>query len=552
MMRAANSSIVTNNEGIISGPLQNITLDSRGLGCAVFDVMLEGSDQLAQVDAVTGEKETYESLLKRCIRTAIKMRSKGVTPDHRITICSYNNLHNSVSYIASLFVGAKITCLDPELNPRDTALLLNQIRPKMIFAGPEAIELLETSITECGITTEIIIFGKSSVYEEFSTFLVPSPEETNFIPYRPLNLNETVGIAYSSGTTGSPKGACISHKAILSQIHYNWVNAACCPILEIFNTLMTFISLHWIPTVTIFLACVFSSKCRVIYPKFDIDTFWDVIEKTQVEFILLNPNDIQKLCIKGRPEKVNIPHLVQIITTGGPVTKEQILEMRHMFPGVYIINLYGSSEAGGYSMSFRPLAYEEERRLLLQKPDSCGRPREGVCCKVIDSETGEILGPHQKGELRIKTDFQMSGYYNIDSSRCWDSNDWLKTGEISYYDEDYCFFIVDRMKDMLKFRSWYLAPAKIEGILLSHPAVDAVVVVGLPHPQDGEHPVAAVVLRSHVIGTVASEDIQNYVDQRVEDHYKLRGGVRFVDYIPVTSSGKNRRAAVRDLLLRDE
>ncbi|KAF2895839.1 hypothetical protein ILUMI_10335 [Ignelater luminosus] len=552
MIRAGINSIVTNNEGIISGPIQNLMLDSRGLGFAIFDTMLEGRDSLAQVDAITGEEETYKSLLKRCIRTAIKMRSKGVTPDHRITICSYNNLHNSVPYIASVFVGAKLTCLDPEFNSRDTALLLSQIRPKMIFAGPEAIELLENSIRESAITTEIIIFGKSAVYEEFSTFLVPSPEEINFVPYRPLNLNETVAIAYSSGTTGSPKGACISHKAILSQVHYKWVSAASCPVPEFFNTQMTFISFHWTPTVTIFLACVFSRKCRVIYPKFDIDTFWDVIEKTQVEFILLTPNDLQKLCRRGRREKVNIPHLVQIITTGGPVTKEQILEMKHMFSEVCILNVYGSSEAGGYSMSFRPLVYEEERRLLLQKPDSCGRPREGVSCKVVDNETGEILGPHQKGELRIKSDFQMSGYFNMDSSRCWDADGWLKTGEISYYDEDCCFFIVDRMRDMLKFRSWYLAPAKIEGILLSHPAVDAVVVVGLPHAQDGEHPIAAVVLRSHAVGTVTPEDIQNYVDQRVEDHYRLRGGVRFVDYIPVTSSGKNRRAAVKDLLLKHE
>ncbi|KAF2890596.1 hypothetical protein ILUMI_15577, partial [Ignelater luminosus] len=305
---------------------------------------------------------------------------------------------------------------------------------------------------------------------------------------------------------------------------------------------MTFISLYWISTVGLFLNCVFFKNCRVIYPKFDIDAFWDVIEKSRVKFILLTPNDVRKLCTRGRPEKVKIPHLVQIITTGGPVTKEQILEMRQMFPGVCIMSVYGITEAGGYCMSFKPNAYPDERRLLLEKPESCGKPKEGVSCKVVDSETGEILGPHQKGELRIKTDFQMSGYYNMDSSTCWDADGWLKTGEVSYYDEDNCFFIVDRLKDMLKFRSWYLAPAKIEGILLAHPAVDVAVVVGLPHPEDGEHPVAVVVLKAHAVETITGEDIQDYVERRVEDHYKLRGGVRIVDYIPVTSSGKNRRA----------
>lgn len=85
----------------------------------------------------------------------------------------------------------------------------------------------------------------------------------------------------------------------------------------------------------------------------------------------------------GRPEKVNVSYLQQVIITGCIVSKEQILEMRHMFPGIDIINMYGTCEAGGYCMSFRPHIYLEEKRLLQKKPDSCGRPRQGVSCKVL-------------------------------------------------------------------------------------------------------------------------------------------------------------------------
>lgn len=160
------------------------------------------------------------------------------------------------------------------------------------------------------------------------------------------------------------------------------------------------------------------------------------------------------------------------------------------------------------------------------------------------------LGPNKRGELRIKSIFNMRGYYNQDSHNIWDHEGFIKTGDIGYYDEDYCFYIVDRKKAMLKYKSWHVVPAKLEGILLGHPAVEAAVVFGLPHEEDGDHPMGVVVLKGNSRGKISENEIEEYVAQKVGEMQRLRAGVKFVDDIPLTPSGKYKRTHMRDLVLQ--
>lgn len=140
----------------------------------------------------------------------------------------------------------------------------------------------------------------------------------------------------------------------------------------------------------------------------------------------------------------------------------------------------------------------------------------------------------------------MKGYYNLDSSGVYDEDGYVKTGDIVYYDEEFCFFVVDCIKEMLKYRSWHVAPATLEEILLTHPVVKAAVVVGVPDKEDGEHPMACVILKPGA-KRVLGEEIRRYVDERVDDRKKLRGGVVFVKSFPTTPSGKISRRFLKDL-----
>lgn len=130
----------------------------------------------------------------------------------------------------------------------------------------------------------------------------------------------------------------------------------------------------------------------------------------------------------------------------------------------------------------------------------------------------------------------------------WDTNGWLKTGDIAYFDEDGYFYIVDRIKEMLKFQSFHVTPAAIEGILLGHPSIAGAVVIGIPHIEDGDHPAAAIVLKNPK-DNITPAEIVKFVEERADDRQRLRGGVRIIPKLPITATGKIRRSDVKKLFL---
>lgn len=192
----------------------------------------------------------------------------------------------------------------------------------------------------------------------------------------------------------------------------------------------------------------------------------------------------------------------------------------------------------------------DDRRFMEIKPACCGRPMLGMDYKIIDVESGKTLGPNAEGELRVKGKYLMNGYYNMDSVSAFDEDGFLITGDVLYYDEEFCFYMVDRIKEMLKFKGWHVPPQVIENVLLNHPAVSAAVVIGIPHKIDGEHPMACVILKKNF--KVTEEDLTVYVNERVDDRKKLRGGVRFVDSFPRTSTGKVNRRLLKKMYVQME
>lgn len=171
---------------------------------------------------------------------------------------------------------------------------------------------------------------------------------------------------------------------------------------------------------------------------------------------------------------------------------------------------------------------------------------------MVDLENEEeVDGPYKKGELRIKSALQMNGYYNKNSSETWDSDGWLKTGDVAYYDEDECIYIVDRIKELLKYQSWHVPPALIESVLLSHPDVHFAIVIGIPHVEDGDHPMGVVILNEGSTD-ISENELVEYVNAKVDDRQKLRAGVKFVKEFPHTPTGKVKRKELKELILAGE
>ncbi|GLV33980.1 uncharacterized protein CBL_11137 [Carabus blaptoides fortunei] len=514
--------------------------DPRGMGVVFFEKMQEYCDNVAQIDPETGDQLTHGEVLLRSVRVAQELQNRGVTTDDVVVLCTYNHMDSCLPFLASLYLGVCVSSLDPTLSTSDSTYLLKLVAPKFVFCGVESEQMMETCLAEAGINNaQIIVFGGTDRNVPFEEFLRSSGSEEEFEPKPVADIFDTAVIFFSSGTTGLPKGICTTHYGLLAQNAYLGfhVDARVC---------LYFTSLYWISGVMLLTMTILFGGTRVVCRKFDETKTMADVEKYKVTLIFLAPTYTYKLTQDPNSCKYDTSSLACVIVGGGPVGAEQMNKLRRLLPHSVVNNMFGMTEAAGLVTMFNQVT---ELDLLRAKPTSSGRPVPGICYKIVDPETEKVLGPNQRGELRVKSKCFMNGYQNKpeEYKNAWDSDGYLHTGDIAYYDEDYCFYIVDRIKDLLKYQSWHVVPAEIESIILTHPDVKAAVVVGLPDEVDGDLPLGVIVLKPDV--TVTEEDILEFVNERVSDRKKLRGGVKFVESIPLTPSGKLRRRDVRDWVI---
>lgn len=268
----------------------------------------------------------------------------------------------------------------------------------------------------------------------------------------------------------------------------------------------------------------------------------------------------------GRPDGIDTSNLRDVFVGGGPASAQLMTDVKKLLPGTNVSLGFGMTEICSIGLIFRPNV-SNQVLLSLKKPNSSGMAVQGLSLKVnfqpstyssyfnpfqiVDIETEKVLGPNQLGELRIKGKYLMNGYFNMDSSDAFDSEGYIKSGDLAYYDEDRCFFVMDRIKEMFKYHLWHIAPAVIEAILLTHPAVAKGVVIGIPNEEDVNHAMGVVVLKSDC-KHVNPDDIRDYVDRIVDDRKKLRAGVKIVSDIPVTPSGKPQRRILKNMILNGD
>ncbi|GJQ74535.1 hypothetical protein Trydic_g21400 [Trypoxylus dichotomus] len=244
----------------------------------------------------------------------------------------------------------------------------------------------------------------------------------------------------------------------------------------------------------------------------------------------------------GNPQKVETPYLRVVIVAGGKASVENMTALSKIFLNhVQVICPYGQSEFFGGLLSF-------DLELFAKNPATAGKPIEGFWYKVVDPDTNRICGPNEQGELLIKSKFCMSGYYKQDSSHRFDSDGFLKTGDVVYYDEEHCFYIVERLGERLKYKSQWISPAYLESILYEHPAVKVACVIGVVS-DDGDVATGIVVKETDV----TEKELVKHVNDRVDDIKKLRGGIIFVDesLVAYTASGKVRRFLLRKRVLEE-
>ncbi|KAI9113238.1 hypothetical protein K1719_015763 [Acacia pycnantha] len=486
--------------------------------------------KLAFIDAATGRYFTFPQLWRAVDAVATSLSDLGVRKGHVVLLLSPNSIYFPVVCLAVMSLGAIITTTNPLNTSREIAKQISDSKPSLAFtirpllpkitaASNLPIVLMEedsnTPFTEPKIVTTL---GKMMKTE-------PRASQVRDRVYQ----DDTATLLYSSGTTGPSKGVVSSHRNLMAMVQI---------VLGRFNMdkeetfICTVPMFHIYGLVAFATGLLASGSTIVVLSKFDMDDMLSAIQKYRATYLPLVPPILVAMmngadAIKA---KYDLSSLHSVLSGGAPLSKEVIEGFVDKFPNVTILQGYGLTESTGVGASTDSL--DESRRY-----GTAGLLSPATEAKVVNPETGEALPPNRTGELWLRGPTIMKGYFSNEeaTTSTLDSEGWLRTGDICYIDGDGFIFIVDRLKELIKYKGYQVPPAELEALLLTHPAISDAAVIPFPDKEVGQYPMAYVVRKS---GSHASEkEIMDFVAAQVAPYKRIRR-VTFISSIPKNPSGK--------------
>jgi 4-coumarate--CoA ligase len=355
---------------------------------------------------------------------------------------------------------------------------------------------------------------------------------------------ELAFLAYSSGTTGLPKGVMLTHRNLVSNL---LMGLAASPVTGE-DRLLAFLPFYHIYGLS---GLVHQSLYRgltcIVMEKFDLEQFCKLVQQHTITFSYVVPPVVLGLSKHPVVDKYDLSSLRMMTSAAAPLTKE-LVDAAYKRLRIPVTQAFGLSETS-------PSTHVQPLELWQSTVGSVGRLLSNQTAKYVSIDETEVpVG--EVGELWVKGPNVFAGYWKNEkaTANALTSDGYFKTGDIGYQDKDGNFYITDRIKELIKYKGSQVAPAELEGVLLSHDKVNDVAVLGIQRDDLAtEVPIAYVVPRP---GTAASpqleKEIVDFVASKVANHKKLRGGVKFVDEIPKSAAGKILRRVLKEKYQQEE
>uniref|UniRef100_A0AAG5CN84 Luciferin 4-monooxygenase n=1 Tax=Anopheles atroparvus TaxID=41427 RepID=A0AAG5CN84_ANOAO len=533
---------------IVAGKAEpaNITEGCGSLGMFLRKRLLRNGGNVALIDGVDSSELRYLELLELAVRLADALRrDAGLQAGDVVGIISENRLEFPVALFAAFFLGATVAPINLTYSEGEFEHAFYLSKPKIVFVSPFSAErVIKVARRNRDFVKRIFLFGGANPYGADIILYDELLSQTAAInpltfPIAPTYMDEHVAlIMCSSGTTGLPKGVQLTQRNVIASI----------PLLSELEASfdVPIVVLGVIPWFHAFgcltLINVLSNQLKLVsLPKFEEGLFLSCIENYRCSFVFVVPPLMVFLAKHPLVDNYDLSSLNTLLCGAAPLSKETADSVKKRIGVKHVLQ--------GYGMSETTLAMVVQTAKC-NKPGSVGKLQFGTKAKVVDTETGKLLGPNHPGELCFKGTQIMKGYIGNEkaTNETIDNEGWLHTGDIGYYDEDEDFYIIDRLKELIKYKGFQVPPAEIEAILLTNPKIKDAGVVGLPDEAAGELPLAFVVNQPNA--TLTEAEVQQYVAERTSPAKRLHGGVRFVSEIPKNVSGKILRRDLRAMLKR--
>ena len=511
---------------IHSSPLPDVEIPDVTITTHVLRMTADMPDRIAIRDAAGTSSYTFAELGDAIHSLAGGLATRGIAPGKVVGLMAPNIPDYAVVFHGVAVAGGAVTTINPTYGAEEVRHQLQDAGASMLFVVPMFLETARAAIEGTDVT-EIVVMGDAVDGTTAMADVFGDP-----IEQVPVDLMEhTVVLPYSSGTTGLPKGVKLTHHNLVANIEQvqhsilykdDEVGLAALPFFHIYGmqVLMNGLIANGVTTVSM--------------PRFDMVEALEAVQELKITRFFAVPPIILGLAKHPIVDQYDMSSVRQIFSGAAPLGAELAAEAGARL-GCEVVQGFGMTELAPVSHCTVEGDY---------RPGTSGVTVSNTESRIVDPDTGEDQDVGGRGELWVRGPQVMKGYLNNDEATAAtiDADGWLHTGDVAIIDEAGHMTIVDRLKELIKFKGFQVAPAELEALIITHPKVADVAVIGVPDDEAGELPKAFV---TPVDGeTITLEEIQELVGEHLVSYKQIKI-LEVIDAIPKSAAGKILRKELR-------
>ncbi|MGH2951891.1 MAG: AMP-binding protein [Solirubrobacterales bacterium] len=504
---------------IHTAPEPDVEIPEVNVTSFVLEGAAERGSKPALIDGPSGRELSYAALADSVRALAAGLAARGFGRGDVLAVYMPNLPEYAIAFHGAASAGGMCTTVNPLYTANELAHQLTDSGARLLLTVPPFLDAAREAADAAGVD-EVFVAGEAEGATPFAELL----GDPGGAPAGEIDPQGLAVLPYSSGTTGLPKGVMLTHANLVSNL---------CQVQQAFpiaaeDTLIGVLPFFHIYGMTVIMNQGLRAGATIVtMPRFDLEQLLDLLERHAVTRAYVVPPIALALAKHPAVEGRDLSALETIMSGAAPLGGE-LSERVASRIGCTVIQGYGLTETSPVTHVIRPDGENV--------PGSIGRPLSRTECRIVDPESGGEVAEGERGELWIRGPQVMSGYLNNDEATAatLDADGWLHTGDIAVVDGDGFFEIVDRLKELIKYKGYQVAPAELEALLITHPAVGDVAVIGVADEEAGELPKAFVVAAGDELDP---GELMAWVAERVAPQKRVRM-VEEVEEIPKSPSGK--------------
>ncbi len=502
---------------VLRSPLSDVEIPDVSLPAFVLEHAGARADKPALIDGPSGRTITYGQFADQVHAFAAGLAARGLRPGEVVGIFSPNIPEYAIAFHGIAAAGGTVTTVNPMSTAEELARQLTAAGARFLLAAASFADTATGAASAAGVE-QVWSFGEAEGLPA-ATELFGDPADAPDVAIDPTG--DLVVLPYSSGTTGLPKGVMLTHRNLVANV----IQSSALLDTAEDDVVIGVLPFFHIYGMTVIMNLALRNGATVVtMPRFDLEQFLGLHQEHGITQCYAVPPMVLALAKQPAVDQFDLSSLRFVMSGAAPLSAE-LADAAGERLGCPVIQGYGMTETS-------PVTHVNP--VERNKPGSVGVLVPGTEGKLVDIATGDEVAPGERGEVCVRGPQVMRGYLDDQAATdaMIDADGWLHTGDIATVDDEGYFTVVDRVKELIKYKGYQVAPAELEALLLEHPQIADAAVIGRPDEEAGEIPVAFVVAEG-----LEPDAVLSFVADRVAPYKRIRG-IEFVESIPKSASGK--------------